>query len=492
MRGRLIGIAVATALALGSSAAAAMGAISLNPLPTRPTAGLDAVRTADLNRDGRPDIVGSGFGAWVYLNLPGGLSPGDGFGGGGGGSRPAIADLNGDGLMDVALAGQDGASLLLGDGAGHLRPDPLVQLPPASAVAAGGMNGDGRTDLVLADGRGVDVFLGNAAGGLDPAPGGGATIPGGARQVELADLNLDGRLDVVLIRPDGAGSSQAEARLGDGTGGFSAPHGIPTGPGPVDVAIGDMNGDGIPDVVSANGFEPVVATVALGDGHGDFASRPPVAIPGPHGGAGTVAVGDIDRDGRLDVAYALRNAGNGDLAVLRNDGAGGLSPAGFCAIRDGSPGRIATADLDGDGRADIVLPVGPLGSVLEVLRSSPVPPEQGFDLCGSPLQPPFATPFAAAAAAAPKPARISVARVVHARRGRRVALRVTANRTLALRGVLWRGRTAITTVRATIRRGPNRLVVKQALRHGTYRLVLTARAPDGVTAPANAVSLVVR
>src|SRR5262249_33376174 len=159
LRPRAVVAAVVTALAMGAWATGAMGAISLNPLPTRPTAGLDAVRTADLTRDGRPDIVGSGFGAWVYLNLPGGLSPGDGFGGGGGASRPAIADLNGDGLMDVALAGQDGASLLLGDGAGHLTPDPLVQLPPASAVAAGGMNGGGRAGLVLAHRPGGGVLL---------------------------------------------------------------------------------------------------------------------------------------------------------------------------------------------------------------------------------------------------------------------------------------------------------------------------------------------
>ena len=191
------------------------------------------------------------------------------------------------------------------------------------------------------------------------------------------------------------------------------------------------------------------------------------------------------------MAYALRNAGNGDLAILLNDGSGAPSPAGFCPIGNGSPGRIDTTDFDRDGRVDVVVPVGPFGSVLEVLRSIPIAPEQGFDLCGSPLQPPFASPISAPVVA-PRPARISVARRLHARRGRAVALRVVANRTLALRAVLWRRRVRMATVRATIHRGANRIVVRQRLRRGAYRLVLGASAADGAVALARLVSVVVR
>jgi len=221
-------------------------------------------------------------------------------------------------------------------------------------LAAGDLDGDGKLDLASANAgdRRISVRLHRGEGFI---PADSLPVDLEPHLLRLADLDLDGHLDVIATAHD---SGSVWVWLGDGRGGFAAATGSPFAAIAADkphnhgLAVGDLDGDGDPDVVVADQTARQAA-VLLADGEGGLsvARGSPVALGGqPY----PPALGDLDGDGRLDLVVPL--VADQAIAVLLGDGHGGFQAA------PGSPHRtemvrpygIALADLDGDGALDVV------------------------------------------------------------------------------------------------------------------------------------------
>jgi FG-GAP-like repeat/FG-GAP repeat len=247
------------------------------------------------------------------------------------GSRPsfvAVGDFNGDGKLDFVATGDSrnigvgdigGVSVFLGKGDGTFAP--AVNYPTGFSpisVAVADFNGDGRLDLAVANenSSSISVLLGTGDGTFQAAvnyPLGPFTQP---TAIASGDFNGDGKLDLVVANRSGA---SVIVLIGNGDGTFQAPVSYPAGAGPWSVAVGDFNTDGKLDlIVSAPGEPPAGKTVnlLLGNGDGTFQAPAPYIV-----GVGplSVAAADLNSDGLLDVAVA--NDSSGDVSVLLNVGA---------------------------------------------------------------------------------------------------------------------------------------------------------------------------
>jgi hypothetical protein len=276
----------------------------------------------------------------------------------------ATADLNGDGKADLAVANgsSNDATVLLGDGAGGYgaAPGSPVGLGGNPAdVAAADLNGDGNVDLALSVWQNnwrVAILLGDGAGRFAPAPGSpiAVGVRYGAVSIALADVNGDGKRDLIAA-PDE--SRVISIRFGDGSGQFGTARTAAAGNGPSAFAVADLNRDGRLDLAvgshfSNAGLHQPGFTLLLGDGAGGFrrAAGSPMAVPGI---PSSVAVADLNADGRLDVAVA--NSDVDSVTVLLGNGAGRFRPATDSPFPVPSPTELAAADLNGDGKLDFAV-----------------------------------------------------------------------------------------------------------------------------------------
>ena len=283
----------------------------------------------DVNRDGRLDIVtgcNGPFAAAVQLGQAGGFGPMTTYQTGGGIIQNlALGDVNGDGFADIVLVnlGTNSVNVLLGQPVGGFAPFNRYYLGPDTSpfsVALGDLNGDGQLDIVTGNAMAatVGVLLGQP-GGFAPAVAysafRGKTVgtPYTLMGVALADVDGDGRLDVVTTTNDLASGPTLGVLLGQAAGlapikyfdaGVHSAHGI---------AVGDVNGDAWPDIVLA-GFRAHAAGVLLGY-PGGF-STPFSYSTGSNGAPWAVALGDVNRDGRLDIVTT--NSASSSVGVLLN------------------------------------------------------------------------------------------------------------------------------------------------------------------------------
>ena len=167
------------------------------------------------------------------------------------------------------------------------------------------------------------------------------------RAIAVADFNHDGNPDLVVTNDIKGSQGTISVLLGNGDGSFQPPVGYDADGRPKSVAIGDFNHDGKLDLAVAN-FVSGNVSVLLGNGDGTFrAAVNYVAGTAPR----WIATGDLNGDGKLDLAVA--DFGTRNIAVLLGNGNGTFQPpVGYYAGR--YPGFVAIGDVNGDGKLDLV------------------------------------------------------------------------------------------------------------------------------------------
>ncbi len=248
----------------------------------------------------------------------------------------ALADLDGDGDVDMVLGG-GGTPIWLNDGLGNFSySEQSLGSSGTYALALGDIDGDGDVDIVQGTGGNTKIFLNNGYGVFSDS---GTTIAvSGANGLALGDVNDDGLVDLVV-----ANDSGLTVWLSDGKGAFySSGQTFTSGTTNV-VALADMNEDGYLDIVSDNGG----LHVSLNNGNGSFAEpTDPIA-----GHARCIALADFNGDDYLDI---LEGHGSLSHAVFSlNDGTGTTFTrytvsAGF----NYASNSVATLDVNGDGSLD--------------------------------------------------------------------------------------------------------------------------------------------
>jgi hypothetical protein len=279
----------------------------------------------------------------------------------------AIGDVNGDGRNDVVMTtsfyldpdNDFRIFVFLQDSSGQLQP-PIKYLTNSSnghrstSIDIGDVNNDGRADVVVGNsGSNIQVFLQNASGGLDP----GISYPTvNSDSIKIADLNNDGLLDVVGV---GWGTNTVDVLLQNSDGTLNPPvtYSVTHG-GRDEVDIGDVNNDGLQDIIVMSGqsYCPNVG-ILLQRSDGTFAAPVYHDLGGDEITTG-VAVGDVDGDNLQDVvvtygAYSFPPR----IGVFLQNAGGTLNPA-INYESYSSPGPVAIADMNDDHKKDIIVAHG--------------------------------------------------------------------------------------------------------------------------------------
>ena len=342
-----------------------------------------AIVAADFNRDGRPDLATADYASnavtVAFGNGSAGFAGTTSLPGLPGPASLAAADFDLDGNPDLAVANLSGGtvSLFRGDGAGNFAPPTsLPGLGTPRWVAVTDLDRNGRPDLVVADQAGDRVvrFLGNGDGTFAA----GVATPVGDQPLFVADGDFtgEGAPDIAVVN---FMASSVTVLLGDGSGNLAAGPTFPTGASPYSLAVVDFNLDGHEDLAVPNTGSDNISLLA-GNGDGTFDATT-FFDSSTTGFFLRSAVGDVDRDGRLDLLVTDRAAGQ--LRFYKGDGAGGFAPPALSPGFASDSGGFAVADFTGDGVLDVL--VGESGGVRFGLGlAGTFSPGSVFDTSGAP------------------------------------------------------------------------------------------------------------
>ncbi|HEV7860890.1 MAG TPA: FG-GAP-like repeat-containing protein [Pyrinomonadaceae bacterium] len=358
----LLSVAVlAACYGLSISPAAAQSFATKVDYPTGSNSFPHSVAIADLNGDGKPDLAvavqffdavdvfinnGNGtFAAGVYYNVTGEDA------------AVVAGDFNGDGKPDLATANSTGSgsgtgsvSVLINNGNGTFATKVDYTMGAASnpaSIAAGDFNGDGKPDLAVADyaHNVVSVFINNGDGTF--AAKVDYPTDSGPSSVAVGDFNSDGKPDLATANYSG---NTMSVLINNGNGTFATKVDYTTGAAsnPASIAAGDFNGDGKPDLSTANSGNNVMS-VFINNGNGTFATK----VDYPTGASPqSVAVGDFNGDSKLDLAVA--NTTGNTVSVFKGNGNGTFNAkVDFGTGSNSQPISVAAGDLNADGKIDL-------------------------------------------------------------------------------------------------------------------------------------------
>ncbi len=313
------------------------GHVTLDTLPK-------GLAVGDMNEDAHPDLVScTAWGYTMQLLLgdgSGGFNPANHLKGDGEPTRLVLRDFNKDSHLDIAVNAPDEGKIILyfGDGKGSFAiPSTEIEgYPRPFGLAAGDFNSDGNLDIVTTTRTGrtatashIAVLLGNGAGTFSQSAQ--FSVNQMPTSIQVGDLNKDGILDLVV---GGAESGNTEGNfistfLGDGKGHFALKQTTTLDPGNLkgDIAIGDFNEDEILDVAfpvtgieSTQKIKSRTVLIFFGDGTGNLVAGPSLTVgQEPH----SVITADFNKDGHLDLAVTNRT--DGTMSILLGDGKGNFT-----------------------------------------------------------------------------------------------------------------------------------------------------------------------
>lgn len=357
-----------------------------------PDGGPQVFALADLNKDGRVEIIlvdTDNDQVLVYLNQ----------GDGNYASTPSVfatdigpvavvaADLNRDGNTDIVTANTDAdtISVLLGNGNGTFTEPSQRDIAVGSApigIAVADFDGDGKLDVAALSDSDVYVLKGNGSGGFTPFTSPSVPIEGsGAFAIASGDFDRNSKPDLAISLNNGDPNSagQVSVLLGNGDGTFQVARLQDVGLDPAGITVGDFNSDGVADIAVVNANANTVGQVSLllgngdgtfGDGHGNGS---PCTIDASDNSQAIAAV-DLDGDSRVDLVVTTRDSGAAvaecqQPSTLCNDGTafieacGGSGPSSPFQLEGGfsdlfvEAGAVAiqAGEVDGAGRTDLVI-----------------------------------------------------------------------------------------------------------------------------------------
>ncbi|HEY0404481.1 MAG TPA: VCBS repeat-containing protein [Pyrinomonadaceae bacterium] len=317
---------------------------------------LKAILTADVNSDGKQDILtvsgavavslgdgAGGFGAATNAGVS--VRPNDA------GQRPvALADFNNDGKVDIAAL-DPGSNFqleaLLGNGNGTFGSrKQLIVGTFAQYLVAGDFNNDGKQDIAAVSNstpNTITIFLGAGTGSFTFASNN--NLGAGGSFIITKDFNSDGKLDLAAVT---SGSNPGiNILLGNGAGAFTqTPPLVAAGTVPFYLASADFNLDGKQDLAALYPAPTNSISVFLGAGNGSFG--PAINFP-TEANPQTLTVADFNRDGIPDLITA--NQGSNDVSIFQGNGMGGFNlPLSVYVL--GSPNAAAVGDFNNDGAPD--------------------------------------------------------------------------------------------------------------------------------------------
>ena len=275
----------------------------------------------------------------------------------------AVGDFNGDGRLDIAVTNDVDAtvSILLGNGDGTFQPQTThATANGPEFLVVGDFNGDGKLDIATAN-NGVpngmnnvmtlSVLLGNGDGSFQTHVD--YAVPHYIYALTLGDFNGDGKLDLAYVgEGDIAFVPQLSILLGNGDGSFQVPTQTVVPSQPSGLITADVNGDGKLDLIMTAVSSANSVYVLLGNGDGSF--QPGVGYVAGKNPA-FVAAADLNADGKIDLAVPS----NSGVSILLGNGDGTFEPA--IVPFSSYLGSLAVGDFNGDGRMDLAATSAPLG-----------------------------------------------------------------------------------------------------------------------------------
>jgi Bacterial Ig-like domain (group 3)/FG-GAP-like repeat/Abnormal spindle-like microcephaly-assoc'd, ASPM-SPD-2-Hydin len=331
------------------------------------------IAIADLNADGKLDmavanqtdgtvsvLLGNGDGTFTTKSTPSA---------GSGANWIAMGDFNGDGKLDLAVAnlnstGTGGVSILLGDGTGNftLHSSPNTGNGPF-AIVTGDFNHDGKLDLAISNSisNNVTILLGNGDGTFTTkATYGVGNLP---QVIVAGDFNEDGLLDLAVANEE---DGTVSVLLGVGDGTFTVQSAVSTGGSgfPIGLIAADFNNDNHLDLAAVNAAD---VGILLGNGNGTFGSVSNTSAFGEFLIAGVT--GDFNGDGDLDLVVSDQSLG--EAFLLTGNGNGTFTLSATYPTDTGAFG-VATADFNGDGALDLAITNGGANNVSIFLQLLPV------------------------------------------------------------------------------------------------------------------------